>query len=181
MIAQQAMFEVMAREAGAESVLWTAALRPREVWEAEVVFSPLGEERFALAIESIYEGYLLHYARPRLFAPADRDISVLLGDYLYAHGLVRLAEHGNVTAVADLAELISLCTQLRAQHADPEGDWPVWAATAALLGSADPSLEEARSELRLAADPEPLRRLAVAVAGADAVERAATAHRRRVE
>ena len=32
--------------------------------------------------------------RPRLFTPADRDTAMLLGDYLYAHGLVRVAAHG---------------------------------------------------------------------------------------
>lgn len=181
MIADDAIFDVIAREASAESVLWTASLRPREAWESEVVFSPLAEGRFALAIESIYEGYLLHYGRPRLFAPADRDLSVLLGDYLYAHGLVRLAAHGNVTAVADLAELISLCTQLRAACADPELDWAVWAATAALLGSGDPALEEARAALRLDGDPEPLRALARRAASAALVEHAASAHRRRLE
>ena len=78
------------------------------------VFSPLAEARFGLGLESIYEGYLLHYGRPRLFAPADADTAILLGDYLYAHGLVRMAAHGDVTVVGDLSELISLCAQLRA-------------------------------------------------------------------
>ena len=49
---------------------------------------------FALGLETIYEGYLLHYGRPRLFAPADADTALLLGDYLYAHGLVRIAATG---------------------------------------------------------------------------------------
>ena len=58
-------------------------------------------ERFALGLETIYEGYLVHYGRPRLFAPADGDVALLLGDYLYAHGLVRIAALGDVDAVAD--------------------------------------------------------------------------------
>ena len=58
------------------------------------MFSPLGEARYALGLETIYEGYLLHYGRPRLFAPVDADTALLLGDYLYAHGLVRIAEAG---------------------------------------------------------------------------------------
>src|SRR5581483_10958172 len=78
------------------------------------------------------EGYLVHYGRPRLFAPSDEDTALLLGDYLYAHGLVRIAQFGDVDAVADLSELISLCSQLRAEHAD--GDGALWAASAALLG-----------------------------------------------
>ncbi len=99
--------------------------------ELEPVFSPLlADERYAVGLETIYEGYLLHYGRPRLFAPADRDTALLLGDYLYAHGLVRVAAHDEVEAVADLAALISLCAQLRADGAP--GDGEAWAATAAL-------------------------------------------------
>ena len=86
-----------------------------------------------LGLETIYEGYLVHYGRSRLFAPADRDLALLLGDYLYAHGLVHVAETGDVAAVSDLAELISLCSQVRADGRD--GDGPAWAATAASLGA----------------------------------------------
>jgi hypothetical protein len=175
------LWDTIMEEAAAESPLWRAASRPPDAQERIAVFSPLGAEPFALATETIYEGYLLHYARPRLFAPTDRDTSVLLGDYLYAHGLVRLADHGNVTAVADLGELISLSTQLRAEHAPPERDGVAWAATAALLGSGDPELEAARAELRLGGDPGRLRRIAISRAGEAAVELAIAAHRRRVE
>ena len=111
------LWQTIAADAGQESALWNAALRPREEQERAAVFSPLGEPRYALGIETIYEGYLLHYGRPRLFEPDDQDAALLLGDYLYAHGLVRIAEVGTVDAVADLAELISLCAQLRADSA----------------------------------------------------------------
>ena len=37
-----------------------------------------------------------HYGRPRLFDAGDADEAILLGDYLYAHGLVRVAEAGGV-------------------------------------------------------------------------------------
>ena len=47
---------------------------------------------------------------------------MLLGDYLYAHGLVRIAEAGGVDAVAVLAELISRCAALRADGAAGDGD-----------------------------------------------------------
>src|SRR6185295_18639828 len=103
----------IAGEAGRESDLWTAALRAREDQEREPVFSQLGEERYALGIETIYEGYLLHYGTSRLFAPEDGDAALLLGDYLYAHGLVRIEERGTVAAVNDLAELIALCAYLQ--------------------------------------------------------------------
>ena len=103
---------MIAEEAAAESQLWADALRSDP--EHEPVFSPLADERWALGLETIYEAYLLHYGRPRLFAPRDRRTALLLGDYLYAHGLVRIAELGEVDVVADLAALISLCAQLRA-------------------------------------------------------------------
>ena len=105
---------------------------PRGSTHGEPVFSVLAHERFALGIETIYEGYLVHYGRSRVFATGDPDAALLLGDYLYAHGLVRIAETGDVRAVHDLAELISLCAQGRAEGRD--GDAAAWAATTALLG-----------------------------------------------
>ena len=134
------------QEAARESRLWHDALAPEP--EREPVFSPLGEERYTLGLETIYEGYLLHYGRPRLFAPADADTALLLGDYLYAHGLVRIAERGPVEAVADLAALISLCAQLRADG-EP-GDGEAWAETAATLGRG----EQARRDWQPPAEAE---------------------------
>jgi hypothetical protein len=153
-------WETIALEAGHESRLWGDALRPEGERELEPVFSPLAEERYVLGLETIYEGYLLHYGRPRLFAPADADTSLLLGDYLYAHGLVRIAEAGTVEAVADLAALISLCAQLRADGLP--GDGEAWAATAATLGAGVQG------------------RLEWTETGSEPVGRALAAHRRRV-
>ena len=136
------------------------------------VFSLLCEEPFALGVETIYEGYLLHYGRPRLFDPADADTALLLGDYLYAHGLVRIAATGSVEAVSDLAELISLCAQARADGRAGEAE--AWAATSALLGRG--ALAQAREELRERGDATALAELARTAAGADAVERACRAH-----
>jgi len=133
------------------------------------IFSPLGDERLALPVETIYEGYLVHYGRPRLFAPTDADTVLLLGDYLYAQGLVRLSAAGSVETVADMGELISLCAQLRAEGAGDDG--PAWAASVALLG---------QGVLRETDDPALLRTRAEEVAGAEAVERALAAHRQRV-
>jgi len=126
------LWETIAQEAAAESPIWAQALRPEAERDHEPVFSPLAEERYALGLETIYEGYLLHYGRPRLFSPHDDDTALLLGDYLYAHGLVRVAETGTVQAVAELAALISRCAQLRADGLP--GDGEAWAETAAKLG-----------------------------------------------
>jgi hypothetical protein len=159
-----------------ESPLWSAALRPVGEREAEPIFSSLGEARYALGVETIYEGYLLHYGRPRLFAPPDADTALLLGDYLYAQGLVHIAELGSVEAVADLAELISLCAQLRGNGAD--GDGAAWAATAALLGRE--ALADARAALRDHGDARPLGELARSAQGEVAVGRAVAAHAERL-
>jgi hypothetical protein len=170
-------WDTIAAEAGRESELWTAALRPRDDQQREPVFSLLGEERYALGIETIYEGYLLHYGTSRLFAPEDGDTALLLGDYLYAHGLVRVEQAGTVDAVNDLAELIALCAYLRAENI--AGDGAAWAATAAALGRRG-TLDEGRSTLRLDNDPLPLERLARAQAGDAAVDAALAAHRARL-
>ena len=126
------LWDRIAVEAERESPLWGESLRPDGERELEPVFSPLVDERFALGLETIYEGYLVHYGRSRLFAPPDDDAALLLGDYLYAHGLVRIAELGEIDAIRALAELISRCAHLRAEAAPGDGD--AWADTAASLG-----------------------------------------------
>jgi hypothetical protein len=170
------LWDRIAAEAGRESQLWTAALRPADEQERQPVFSPLGEERYALGIETIYEGYLLHYGRSRLFAPDDGDTALLLGDYLYAHGLVRIEQSGTVDAVNDLAELIALCAYLRAEAI--AGDGAVWAATASALGRG--VLESGRSSLRLDNDPHPLEQIARTSAGDERVDAALASHRSRL-
>jgi hypothetical protein len=147
------LWEAIAGEAAAESPLWRDALRPDDEREAVPVFSALCGEPHALGLETVYEGYLAHYGRPRLFAPPDDDTALLLGDYLYAHGLVRIAASGEVDAVRELAELISRCAHLRAEEID--GDGEAWVETALRLGDG-------------VADP-------------DAIERALAMHRARTE
>ena len=129
---QAEVWSTIALAAVEESPLWGNALRAEAEREEAPVFSPLGEPRFGLAVETIYEGYLLHYGRPRLFAPPDRDTALLLGDYLYAQGIVHLAATGSVEAVADMAELISFCAHLRGNGS--RGDGEAWASAVAGLG-----------------------------------------------
>ncbi len=135
--------KAIAGDARSESPLWAAALRADPEWEP--VFSPLAPERFALGLETIYEAYLVHYGRPRLFSAGEQSERVLLGDYLYAHGLVRVSDAGGVDAVAAMAELISRCASLRA--AGEEGDGGVWVEAARSLGG-DPSENEIAAALR---------------------------------
>ena len=58
-------------------------------------------------LEAVYEGYLMHYGEPRAFTGMDDDLRLLAGDALYALGLARLAESGDLEAVAELSDLIS--------------------------------------------------------------------------
>jgi hypothetical protein len=153
-----------------------AALREPVDGELEPVFSPLAEARFALGLETIYEGYLVHYGRPRLHEPEDGNTALVLGDYLYAQGLARIAGLGHVDAVSDLAELISVCSQTQAD--DRVGDGAAWAATAALLGRRE--LKDARLALSRNHDPGPLEALARRSAGDEAVDRALEVHARRL-
>jgi hypothetical protein len=122
--------DAIAGGARSESEVWAAALREAPEWQP--VFSPLAPEALALGLETVYEAYLVHYGQPRLFEAPDADESVLLGDYLYAHGLVRIAEAGGVDAVRVLAVLISRCAALRADGLPGDGD--AWVDAARALG-----------------------------------------------
>jgi hypothetical protein len=154
----------------------TTVLREPAEGELEPVFSALTDPRFALGLETIYEGYLVHYGAPRLVEPADDDAALVLGDYFYAQGLARIAALGEIKAVGDLSALISLCAQARADRR--EGDGPAWAATAALMGQG--RLEDARLALRDQGDSALLERLAREAAGDPAIDRALAAHARLV-
>jgi hypothetical protein len=134
--------EAIVAGARSESDVWAAALRGSPDWEP--VFSPLVPEGLAAGLETIYEAYLVHYGRPRLFEPPDGDEAILLGDYLYAHGLVRIADAGGVPAVAAMAELIARCAALRADGDPNDGD--VWVEAARALGG-DPNEDSVRLAL----------------------------------
>jgi hypothetical protein len=107
---------------------------------------------YLLLVEAIREGYLLHYESPRLIRGADSDLCLLAGDYLYALGLERLAARGDMEAVSELADLISLAAQIHAENGRDTGEESVralWlAATVAVAAGASPSHLRAKEELR---------------------------------
>ena len=101
-----------------------ASLRPF-ARETPAKFADLTGHR-AFTIEAVYEGFLMHYREPRAFsADMDPDLRLLAGDSLYAVGLERLAEHGDLKAVAELADLISGCARAQAEGrpSDAESLW----------------------------------------------------------
>jgi hypothetical protein len=103
---------------------------------ATVVDAPAGEpgDEYAFIVEAIREGYLEHYATGRVARPDDPDLALLAGDRLYALGLERLAALGDLDAVTELADLISLCAQAHAEG-DPRRADEVWEAGASALRS----------------------------------------------
>jgi hypothetical protein len=68
-----------------------------------------------------------------LVQPSDPDLRLLLGDQLYALGLRRLAALGDIEAVSELADVISLVAQAHAEQ-NPARAEAVWAAGAATIG-----------------------------------------------
>ena len=83
---------------------------------------------------------------------ADRDLALLDGDRSYADGLAQLAALGDLPAIAELADAISLCAQVHAERR-PEIADAVWTASAAAIGwGATPELEAAKARAR-ASDP----------------------------
>jgi hypothetical protein len=88
---------------------------------------------YELLLEMIFEGSLLHYGTPRVIATEDRDLALLLGDQLYAMGLARLSELGDLDAVTELADVISLISQAYATGDDGLAD-AIWRAGAVAIG-----------------------------------------------
>jgi hypothetical protein len=119
------------------------------------------EADIAFVIEAIREGELLHYGASRVFAGIEPDLALLAGDRLYALGLARLAEMGDVEAVGELADVIALCAQARAEE-HPELADAVWQAGVAAVGwGASDALQAAKTAAR-AGDPSAAQALAVA-------------------
>ena len=81
---------------------------------APYAVSDPGPDRFAdvdgirgFVLEAVYEGYLMHYGDAARLQRHGPDLRLLAGDALYALGLSRLAEAGDLEAVAILSDLIS--------------------------------------------------------------------------
>jgi hypothetical protein len=110
------------------------------------------EADIAFVIEAIREGELLHYGSPRLFGAIEPDLALLAGDRLYALGLARLAELGDVESVRELADVIALCAQARAEGR-PELADAVWQAGVATVGWGSSDAVEAGKTAARAGNP----------------------------
>jgi len=106
---------------------------------------------YELLLEMILEGSLLHYGAPRVVTTEDRDLALLLGDQLYALGLARLAEIGDLDSVSELSDLISLLSQAQLQG-DEALARAIWEAGATAIGWGATPEHEAAKELARTGD-----------------------------
>jgi hypothetical protein len=90
-----------------------------------------GADDYVHAIELIYEGYLFHYRQSRVSdtPAAERETTLLAGDFYYARGLRLIAARGDADAVGLLARLMAACSQLRSVGAAFADDDALWAYT----------------------------------------------------
>jgi hypothetical protein len=123
------------------------------------------EHEYELLLEMILEGYRLHYSEPVVVRPEDPDLALLLGDQLYALGLSRLAALGDVDAVAELADVISLVAQAHSA-ADRDLALAVWEAGAVSVGWGASEAHRRAKERARAHDPAASEALRSAAAAA---------------
>lgn len=103
---------------------------------------------YALVVEAVREGYLLHHSAPRIVRGADPDLALLAGDHLYALGIELLAALSDLEAVAELADLISAAAQLHGEGRGQLADALWLAATTAIAAGASAAHEAAKVALR---------------------------------
>jgi len=113
---------------------------------------------YGLVLAAVREGYLLHYDEGRAVRPDEADLALLGGDRLFALGLARLAQLGDLDAVAELADLISLCAQAHAESDDDERARELadaaWAAVATAIGHGSAPAHARAKELARAGAPD---------------------------
>src|SRR5204863_6681493 len=124
------VMEQIRQRAATESPLLEAALRQGEAPAPR--YAGRCPDRYLVGVEMIREGYLLHHGRSALFSQDDPDLALLIGDYLYAAGLVEICATADLQAVRTLARLIAECSARRGD-AEPDGDEPLWDEAVAAL------------------------------------------------
>jgi len=101
-------------------------------------------------VDAVHDGYEDHYGRAQSLGAPDRDLALLDGDRRYAEGLAALAAIGDLPAIAELADAISLCAQAHADG-DPALADAVWVAAATAIGWGEsPDLVGAKQRARAA-------------------------------
>jgi hypothetical protein len=94
----------------------------------------LGREREVReAVAAVHEGWRAHYGAAQDEGADDPDLALLVGDRRYADGLERLAALGDLPAIAELADVISLCAVAHAAG-EPDLADAAWRAGAVAVG-----------------------------------------------
>ena len=124
-------------------------------------------QEYELLVETIYEGYLLHYGAPRVLAPPEADLGLLAGDRLYALGLARLVALGDTEAVAELADTITprALAQAAGDHALAGA---VWEAGARAVGWGSSAAHRRAKELAFAGSPDAFEAMRTSAVGVPA-------------
>jgi hypothetical protein len=160
LLAEGGLMASLVKPGSEGSVPQTQSLGPAQLAASGPRASGRGPD-YELLMETIYEGYLLHYGASRVVRAREEDLGLLAGDRLYALGLARLVELGDIEAVAELADVITLSALARA-GATPELAEAVWMAGAHAVGwGASAGYEDAKELLRIGSPEalEALRRL----------------------
>lgn len=105
-------------------------------------------EDVEIAVAAVDEGYRLHYASPRALRIEDPDFALLAGDRMYALGLARLAAIGDMTAIAELADVIGLVAQAHAGGDEELADAAWDAGAAAIAYGPSPLTDAAKAGAR---------------------------------
>ncbi len=122
-----ALVDDLHERAAAASNVFSAAPMLNDAVESigTVAGEPLGPH-----LEAIREAFLLHRGARRALVPADDDSALLLGDFLYADGLVGICSDGDIDDVRALADLIAAAASEPRDATTEER----WEATARYLG-----------------------------------------------
>ena len=150
-------------------------VEPAPALVAAPLARPALAEDHAAGLDLILEGFLLHHGRPRHLNLPDIGRRVLAGDYCYAHGLVWVAETGDLRVIDLLADLVAMSAAL-VSTGDRDGLGPLWRTTITAIAHDDPSFDErlrtAKDALRARSDIALLVALAEALPAAPDLEEA---------
>lgn len=94
---------------------------------------------YRYSLEAIREGYRLHYGQG-VIVSGEADLELLAGDRLYAAGLERMAQTGDLQAVAELSRLIQACARAAADG-NPDLAEEAWSSSCGAIGGLDSSTE----------------------------------------
>jgi hypothetical protein len=102
-----------------------------------------------IAVAAVDEGYRLHYAGGgTALRIEDPDLALLAGDRMYALGLARLAAIGDMAAIGELADVISLGAQAHADGDEELADAAWQAGVAAIACGPSPLTDAAKARAR---------------------------------